>query len=767
MDFKVLYEKYAVIFSSAFSICTAFALHFNPMLGGFVLIFAGLIFTGFFTVLDFMRSEGRKLFIFAVLVLFGLIISAVLLFTEIPVGDSFYWFFYSGNLNAENALSYSFISLTIMLFAAIGVLFNLLRFKYIRFAAGIVVAVFCVIMAVFEVNTDFSVILLFFFFIFIVLHEWFLRKIIPLTFLLPFMLIAALFTSIMPSRQEPLQWEFAKAIIRSVREAAINTFSSGEPHEFGLNMTGYTESGRIGSGITPSGGDALRIRNNTRSASHIYFAGTFMDVYTGSGWERSTNFDNFPLPEYYSDFLETVLALYNGGIFEKPPEIRDEIFAARDIEIAYQSLNTRTIFAPHKTYSLRVGENSDYSGSSKFFNRVAGNGTEYRVMYLDLNYNNDLIINLLEDGVYERSELDIIYLNRLINVHFPGAFFTNNENYAEILEMRREKIYDVYTKLPASVPSSVYDLAIEITDEYNSEYKKMKAIENYLRDNFSYTRTPPQFSDRTGDFTAAFLFNMREGYCTYFATAAAVLGRAAGIPTRYVQGFTVNTLATERGQSYIIRNDHAHAWIEAYIDGIGWVPFEPSPSFTGAGNSVWVSRRPAPHELIMQQEIQENQANQENQEISETPEDIEQRMETERRNIYIIALITGGAVIIIAVSAVLAGFYITALRIRKKYRNSSHTERFLIDYKTILLLFEITGEKLYTGETAGQFALRIDDEIFTELTKTFEEVKYGGKTITADEASPAAEYRKILSMKNGGIKSGKMKFLSFLWHRKI
>ncbi|MDO8805487.1 MAG: transglutaminase domain-containing protein, partial [Elusimicrobiota bacterium] len=85
------------------------------------------------------------------------------------------------------------------------------------------------------------------------------------------------------------------------------------------------------------------------------------------------------------------------------------------------------------------------------------------------------------------------------------------------------------------------------------------------------------FSNEQGGGLADFLFKTRQGNCEYFASAAAVLLRHAGIPTRLVTGFLA-TEFNEYGGFYDVRQGQAHAWLEAYIRGLGWVRLEPTPS---------------------------------------------------------------------------------------------------------------------------------------------------------------------------------------------
>ncbi len=79
------------------------------------------------------------------------------------------------------------------------------------------------------------------------------------------------------------------------------------------------------------------------------------------------------------------------------------------------------------------------------------------------------------------------------------------------------------------------------------------------------------------DPIADFLFRKREGWCEYFAASAAVLLRTQGIPTRYVRGFNVIG-SQKKGDHYVVREWDRHAWIEAFIEGKGWLEYDPTPA---------------------------------------------------------------------------------------------------------------------------------------------------------------------------------------------
>lgn len=107
-------------------------------------------------------------------------------------------------------------------------------------------------------------------------------------------------------------------------------------------------------------------------------------------------------------------------------------------------------------------------------------------------------------------------------------------------------------------------------------------MEKYLRENFAYTLTPG-VPPQNQDFVDYFMFTGKEGYCAYFASALCILTRAAGIPARYVEGFVMPQTPDKNGY-YHVTNQYAHAWVEVYLEGVGWITFEPTPPYAGAMN---------------------------------------------------------------------------------------------------------------------------------------------------------------------------------------
>ena len=138
-----------------------------------------------------------------------------------------------------------------------------------------------------------------------------------------------------------------------------------------------------------------------------------------------------------------------------------------------------------------------------------------------------------------------------------------------------EDIRERYLDLPRTVPERVHQLAQEIVAGKTNPYDKAKAIEAYLRA-YPYdleVTAPPKDQD-VADY---FLFELKKGYCDYYATAMVVLARSSGLPARFVSGYASGSYDAPNAQ-YVVRELNAHSWAEIYFPEIGWIEFEPTGS---------------------------------------------------------------------------------------------------------------------------------------------------------------------------------------------
>lgn len=130
-----------------------------------------------------------------------------------------------------------------------------------------------------------------------------------------------------------------------------------------------------------------------------------------------------------------------------------------------------------------------------------------------------------------------------------------------------------YLQLPSSLPDRVIALSRRLTATSPTPYDRALEIESFLR-TFAYTldlEAPP--ADR--DVVDYFLFDLKKGYCDYYASAMVVLSRAAGMPARLVTGYFTGTYNAQLN-AYLVTAADAHSWPEIYFPGYGWIEFEPT-----------------------------------------------------------------------------------------------------------------------------------------------------------------------------------------------
>lgn len=120
----------------------------------------------------------------------------------------------------------------------------------------------------------------------------------------------------------------------------------------------------------------------------------------------------------------------------------------------------------------------------------------------------------------------------------------------------------------------ISQLALEVSAKATSEAAKAYGLDKYLRESFGYTIELPR--ETSADPIAHFLFERRKGHCEYFASSLAVMLRAVGIPSRVVTGFQSGVYNPLSGW-FLIRASDAHSWVEAFVEGRGWITLDPTP----------------------------------------------------------------------------------------------------------------------------------------------------------------------------------------------
>lgn len=187
----------------------------------------------------------------------------------------------------------------------------------------------------------------------------------------------------------------------------------------------------------------------------------------------------------------------------------------------------------------------------------------------------------------ERLHLDTdgnIWTDRVLTRSHPYAvdsrwIMYSEEQIRSVTSGTPGEALEPYLQLPVGMTERVRSLTTQLTSGHSHPIDKAVAIETYLR-GLPYSLNVPN-TPSGKDFVDYFLFELKQGYCVYYASAMVVMLRDAGIPARWVQGFAVPADGEQQEKDgkvvYPVRNALAHAWVEAYFPGYGWVPFEPTP----------------------------------------------------------------------------------------------------------------------------------------------------------------------------------------------
>ena len=284
--------------------------------------------------------------------------------------------------------------------------------------------------------------------------------------------------------------------------------------------------------------------------------------------------------------------------------------------------------------------------------------------------------------------------------------------------------------------------AVTDRDVYVQRHELVMEIINYLCDEerYKYTLYPTvPGEENTLNGIETFLTVTHEGYCVQFASSLALLLREAGIPARYVEGYIASGMYNNRGEDAVsrykttVRDADAHAWVEVWYDGIGWVQYEATPEYYEA---MYVNRSSQSGTSRPSTPTDPEEDYEEEPDTGLTDEEIaamleEQRLEALRELIKKIIIIT---VIVLAVALIIAIFFAIVLKRAKKSKlereailrelyetdeklgNAPEREKVRRVGEMIMNLLRECGFTPAAGEFSSDFAARIASELERELT---------------------------------------------------
>jgi len=480
------------------------------------------------------------------------------------------------------------------------------------------------------------------------------RKSVFMIFSLPIILIIFLTSFYLPKSSKPIEWKWLDDKINAWFDFYNEKFRFASYEYFSFSSTGFGRNdGKLGGKVNLDDTPVMEVETPNRT----YLRGAIRDVYTGISWTNSQNFftkydnENNIENETQYDIIEPLIGM---TLFKTNNDLKNEnshsssdsinsnannndkdnvdnniidnnlindLIKKFKLKIRYLNLRTKTIFTPTKTLKLKpLGKFNDnilFDAEGIFSSESRLNkGFEYELEVYNIKYNDEIFKKAIRKsyrGLYEsiiNGKFELIYkdvsineLNEDINKNLEALFkngleFDNKNINIDMDDIRKladisADIYDKYLQLPETLPKRIEEIALSITKNFDNNYDKVKAIENYLARSYPYTLKPKP-TPNGKDFADYFLFDLKEGYCVYYATAMVVMLRSIGIPARYVEGYMLppeavyinkrnNSTDSENSMgTYRVTNENAHAWVEVYFEGFGWIPFEPTAPFTSS-----------------------------------------------------------------------------------------------------------------------------------------------------------------------------------------
>lgn len=409
--------------------------------------------------------------------------------------------------------------------------------------------------------------------------------------------------------------------------------------------------------------------------------------------------------------------------------------------------------------------NSNYLNSQKNSNKEDGYigaiASEYKVpMYWVEDKARYQVYS--DYGVYEGYVNDYTYFS---DVAVRGNTSDEINTYFANERIYRDIVYDIYTRLPkdtnAEIISELSKLKINTNDDV---FSLINNLQEYYRENFTYTLSPGVVPNKK-DVVEYFLYETKSGYCTYFAAASVVLLRAANIPARYVEGYVVkpsdyigNVVRIDKDielYSLKIKDSSAHAWVEVYIDGYGWIVADFTPGYQNSFRATGIVHKDeeeesetytkeeakdediteeesATNEVVTKEEEQPSKEQEDNTLVKNEDKDTSNTNNNIKKDVIIIIVSMIGIVVLIMI------YHVVVIVIRRIIlKRADDKKKVKIIYIRIEKMLRTINIRRNTSESYMDFAMRIEKEEIIFKEKEFiscinimESVIYGNEKLS-------------------------------------
>lgn len=325
----------------------------------------------------------------------------------------------------------------------------------------------------------------------------------------------------------------------------------------GIFYAGFTEEFNISQGRLASINDPTPVMI-VKSNVETYHRGRAFDIYTGLGWTQNEN--------YETD--DVILTKEEGQSDLRKVDLNTN--AARSDVIIIDPLTAdKTVI--RQTYTIKEGMPRT---GLLFTGYQANELTLPRIETIRIDEEFNIRLPKRSDVLPLGSTYEVESY-KLLN---PQKILSGQTYHAR--NFPGQEFMDKYTQLPwddhPGQFNQIKGLSARIVRGTTPQYDQVMKLTVYLRDNYHYSLEPPSVVPAGYDAVYFFLFEWdeRRGHCEYFSSSLAVMARSIGIPCRVVTGYSPGDYSLS---GFIVRQKHAHAWVEVYFPYVGWVEFDPTP----------------------------------------------------------------------------------------------------------------------------------------------------------------------------------------------
>lgn len=552
-----------------------------------------------------------------------------------------------------------------------------------------------------------------------------------LVWIAPFLALYFCILCLMPAPKTPYSWQWLKNIYLRAEEKVsiyVENFVNRKNEDLDGAVTGFSERAALFSDIAADNKNIMVIETSPGRKQPLYLTGKIYDSFDGREWKSTgEGYDR----ERLLDTLETVCALNEYG--KSKPE-HPVCYNTVSVKSEYRHLHTGYLLAPSKTREIEGRLTYRQDGADLVFEKQAGYGTEYAFQYCRMNMGRRAMQDFLQSGLSADED------------SWEDAVKKNGEEKIPYTELTayRESIRDRYLRETALSPETKEWVA-DVTKEAEDEIDRLFCIEAALS-GMKYNMNPGGLPGEVTDeqsFLDYFLTENPEGFCSYYATAFVLLARAEGFPARYVQGFCI---PLENAKETAVYSDMAHAWPEVYLEGRGWIPFEPTPGYGVRRYTAEEEERESKDGMaqIQEPEAGEAAANEIESSEEQTEEERDRKTEELRRVVRYTAI----GVLLILVAGTLV-FIIDRLCERYREKRRSLDEKYSRAVMRNLQILSMLGYEREPSETYHELVERIGKEedgnaIPTAFLETYESILYGTREAGEPELEECLERREQL-----------------------